>query len=474
MNIIECFPQFATLHSICSPMESKSVDLRSLNYEHLDQNIRIQGRVHKIRKKGNIYFIILRYQMSSLQIIAFKKTIPEDQFLNLAKLTVESIIVGYGKLKKSPVIIDFTSYKEFELELLNWELISLAKQVPFQIDDANDFGESFRSDVKFYTKMENRWLDLRTPVNHCVFKIRAMILQLFREYLTKNNFLEIQSPKIIGTASEGGAQVFELKYFERKAYLAQSPQLYKQMAINSDFDRVFEVGPVFRAENAITTRHLCEFTGLDLEMTLSKNYHELLEVIWNLLTYIFDHLKENCAKEIEYIQEKIPFECVVYPKEPLILTFQECIQLLKEDNQKQNEFEDLSTENEKRLGEIVKQKWKTDLFIIDKYPLNVRPFYTMPCPEDPHYSCGFDIIMRCTEISSGSQRIHDYQMLQESIYRNKIDITTLHSYLESFSYGSGPHGGCGFGLERILSLYLNLGNVKLGSYYYRDPKRLNP
>lgn len=452
------------------------VDLRYITDHDLNKPISIRGRIYKIRVTGNIGFIVLRYQTSTLQIIATKKMLGLEQFKKLAGLTVESFIDCYGTIRDSPVKIESTSYHYFEMDLNTFEVVSLSKSIPFQIDDANDFGESFRSDVKTHTKMEHRWLDLRTPVNNSIFKIESSITQYFRNYLLQQNFIEIHSPKLIGAASEGGAQAFSLQYFDKQAYLAQSPQLYKQMAINSDFDRVFEIGSVFRAENSLTIRHLCEFIGLDIEMALGqgKNYREVQEMIWNALVYIFDNLKAHNKKEIECVREKIHFEDPVYPKEPLIIKFVDCVDMLREDGKTQEDLEDLSSENEKRLGELVKEKFNSDLFIIDQYPANVRPFYTMQSSENEAYSNSFDIIFRCTEISSGSQREHNYDTLMHKVMEKNINPDTLKYYLESFSHGSRPHGGAGIGFERIVSLYLNLGNVKLASFCPRDPKRLFP
>jgi len=452
------------------------MDIRKLSNEHLDKNIFIRGRVHNIRVTGNIAFIILRYQTSSLQIIALKKVIGLEKFKQLKSITHESIIDCYGKLRLSPIKVTFTSYNHFEMDLIDLNIVSLSKQIPFQIDDANDLGESFRNDVKTHTKMENRWIDLRTPVNNSIFKVQSAVSQYFREYLLKNDFMEIHSPKIIGVASESGAEVFELEYFDRPAFLAQSPQLYKQMAINSDFDRVFEIGPVFRAENSITTRHMCEFTGLDFEMTISPNrdYREVQEMVWNMLVYIFDNLKASNMDEILCVKDKIPSEDIIYPRDPLIIKFSDCVEMLREDGKTQDDFEDLNTENERRVGELVKEKFGSDLFIIDQYPGSARPFYTMPSSENNKYTNSYDVIFKCTEIASGSQRIHDYNMLMDKVIENKINPDTLKYYLNSFSHGSRPHGGIGIGAERIVSLFLNLGNVKLASFCPRDPKRLFP
>ena len=451
------------------------VDIRELSNNHLGKDICIRGRVHKIVIKKTIVFIILRYQTSSLQVVAIKGVLGPDIFNEIVALTNESIIDCTGLLAKSPVKIESTKYHDFELNLIKFTLISLAKPLPFQIEDANDFDQSFRSNVTNHTRMESRWVDLRVPVNNAIFKIQSSVTQYFRQHLLINGFIEIHSPKLIGIASEGGAEVFELKYFDKTAYLAQSPQLYKQMAINSDFDRVFEIGPVFRAENSITGRHMCEFIGLDFEMTipLGKDYREVQQFLWSTLVYIFDMLRSQCTAELSIIKEKIPFDYPVYPEEPLIIGFKDCVQILREDGKLQPDFEDLSSENEKRLGEIIKERFNSDLFIIDKYPTKVRPFYTKRS-DDPNYSNSYDVIFRCTEICSGAQREHDYDKLMSQVVESKINPETLRYYLESFSHGSMPHGGAGLGLERIVSLYLNLGNVKMASFCPRDPKRLFP
>ena len=460
-------------------------DIRKLTNQHNINHNKVwtQGRVHKIRSPGKNIFIVLRYQDQLVQAIGNKKNLGNELFKEMSKITPESIINIYGKLVNSPFEIKFTSYKNLEFQIENFEMVSEAAALPFSIDDANDHGESFRSIVGSEVRHDSRWLDLRIPVNNSIFKIQSQVCQLFRNYLLENDFIEIHTPKTIGAASESGAEVFELEYFGKKAYLAQSPQLYKQMAINSDFDRVFEIGPVFRAEKSFTSRHLCEFTGLDLEMTISPNsdYHEVLHMIWNTLVYIFDNLKVKCQKEIDIIKEKLPFDEVVYSKEPVIINFVDGVAMLNKHGLDeygcesiQDPFKDLSTANERTLGELVKEKYGVDLFILDKYPSDVRPFYTMLCEDDPTYSKSYDIIFRCTEISSGAQRVNGYNMLLERVKEKGIDPDSIKHYIESFSHGSKPHGGCGFGLERIVSLYLDLGSVKKASFCYRDPDTLEP
>lgn len=452
------------------------VDIRNIKEEHIGQHIFVRARIHKIRMTGKMAFIILRYQMNTLQVIANKLNMDIEKFKNLKKLTPESIIDCYGKLRQSPIVIQGTSYKNIEMDMLNINVISIANPLPFLIDDANDLGEGFRSDVGAQLKLDNRWIDLRTPTNNIVFKIQSAITHYFTQFLLRNNFIEIHSPKLIGVASEGGAQVFEVKYFDNPAFLAQSPQLYKQMAINADFDRVFEIGPVFRAEKSFSTRHLCEFIGLDFEMTITPThtYREIQNMIWHLLTFIFNNLCLDYQQELEYMKDKTHYEQPIFTNDPLIIHFKDIIQLLREDGKTVDDLEDLSSENEKRIGEIIKEKYHSDLVIIDQYPSKIRPFYTMQSDNNSDYSNSFDVIFKGVEISSGAQRIHDYEMLMQNVIKHKINPMHLKHYLDSFSHGSRPHGGAGIGLNRLTSLFLNLGNVKLASFCPRDPGRLFP
>jgi aspartyl-tRNA synthetase len=298
---------------------------------------------------------------------------------------------------------------------------------------------------------------------------------LFREFLTNHNFIEIHTPKLIGGASEGGSDVFTLDYFGQPACLAMSPQLHKQMtAACSGFERVFEVGPVFRAENSNTHRHLCEFTGLDLEMAIHEHYDEVLHLMSEMFVYIFDGIKSRCAVEIERVREQHPFEDLQYLRPTLKLTFAEGCAMLREAGIKQGEYEDLSTENEKKLGELVKAKYHTDFFFMDKYPLDVRPFYTMPCPHDPKSSNSYDFFVRGQEIVSGAQRIHEPTLLEERATAKGIPLDQITSYVNSFRHGALPHGGGGVGLERVVMLYLGLPNIRKSAWFPRDPKRLFP
>jgi aspartyl-tRNA synthetase len=297
---------------------------------------------------------------------------------------------------------------------------------------------------------------------------------LFREFLFQNEFTEIHSPKLIGCASEGGAEVFKVTYFDSWAYLAQSPQLYKQMAICSDMERVFEIGPIFRAEKSFTHRHLCEFVGLDIEMAFNEHYYEVLDMLDGMFTYIFDHLSSRFAKELEIVNHQFPFAPLQYLKPTLRLSYKEGVAMLREAGVQMGDLEDLSTANERKLGELVKLKYKTDFYILDKFPRAVRPFYTMPDPHNPDYTNSYDIFLRGEEIMSGAQRVHDAQLLTEQALAKGVKPESIKDYIDSFKYGAAPHAGGGVGLERMTMLYLGLKNIRSTSMWPRDPVRLTP
>jgi aspartyl-tRNA synthetase len=330
--------------------------------------------------------------------------------------------------------------------------------------------------VKMKTRLDNRVMDLRVPTTQAIFKVQSGVCHLFREFLDSKGFTEIHTPKLIAGASEGGANVFKMKYFGTDACLAQSPQLYKQMCIIGDMKKVYEIGAVFRAENSMTSRHLCEFTGLDFEMEIKEHYFEVLDVIGELFYHIFEGLNKNYKKEIETVNSQYPFEPLVYSKEALKLDFKEGCKLLEENGYHQSINDDLDTENEKQLGRLVKEKYNTDFYILYGYPKSARPFYTMP---DPHtdfdsFTNSYDAFIRGEEVLSGAQRIHDYDLLLKKVNEKGINPSTLKDYLDSFKLGAPPHGGAGIGLERVVKLFLGIKNIKKCVMFPRDPKRLTP
>jgi ergosteryl-3beta-O-L-aspartate synthase len=250
------------------------------------------------------------------------------------------------------------------------------------------------------------------------------------------------------------------------------------MAIASDFERVYEIGPVFRAENSNTHRHLTEYTGLDIEMTIEEHYHEALEVVDTTIKHIFSGLYKQFRREIDTIKQQLPHEDLVWLEETPVIPFADAVQLLvdsgwlDENGKSPSPEEDLSTRDEIRLGELIKEKYHTDYYVLDEFPMSARPFYTMPSPKDARYTNSFDIFVRGQEIVSGGQRIHEAQMLEDSMRNVGIDPSSMEEYMDGFRWGAPPHAGAGIGLERLVMLILQLGNIRLASMFHRDPKSL--
>lgn len=353
--------------------------------------------------------------------------------------------------------------------------ISKAATVPFELEDASRPDGAEGAHVLQDMRLNFRWVDTRTRANQAIFRVNSMVCNLFHEFMVARGFVEIHTPKILGGASEGGSEVFKLQYMGQPACLAQSPQLYKQMAISSDMERVFEIGPVFRAEKSNTRRHLCEFTGLDLEMAIYEHYDEVLGVTHRVFKHIFEGLETRFARELVVIRKQYFSEPCQITDEPCVVHWGDGIQMLRDAGVTDaGDFDDLTGANELKLGELVKAKFGTDFFILDRYPSAVRPFYTMPCADDERYSNSYDMFIRGQEICSGAQRCHDPNLLRSVLVAKGVDPGPLESYIQSFSHGVSPHGGAGIGLERVVFLYLGLDNVRKASMFPRDPSRCSP
>lgn len=461
--------------------------------------VQLRARVHNSRASGaKMCFLVFRDGIDTCQalVLANKDTISQKMVKWSIQLNLESIVQVEAVVKTTPEPVKSCSIQDAELHITKIFAESAAPaQTPFLVEDASRSeqmiaeseekageGDSQYVRVHIDTRLNNRVLDLRTPTNHAIFKISAGVRQIFREFLYKRDFMEISTPKIIGSASEGGANFFKMPYFKTEAFLAQSPQLYKQMLISADFPRVFETGPVFRAENSLTHRHMTEFTGLDLEMSFEKHYHEVLETIESLFIELFTALRVRYAKEIEIVKRQFPVPEFILPEDgkPVRFTFKQAVDLLIENKIREPSPEqyitDMGTEEERQLGPIIREAYHTDFYVIDKFPTAVRPFYTMPDPEDATFSNSYDFFLRGEEILSGAQRIHDPVFLQQRMRELGVDPEGpgLKDYVDAFKLGCPPHAGGGIGLERVVFLYLDLGNIRRASLFPRDPKRITP
>lgn len=463
-------------------MEGVVMNISLLSEQHIGIVTNIRARLQTSRVvSATKCFLILRQQFSTIQgvVSVDDKIITKEMLKSIKGISDESLINVQATVVKALQPVSSCSIKNVELKILNVQVVSEASRLPFTLEDASRSLEQLDLDpslskVSLSTRLDNRIVDLRTLTNKAIFKMQHGITRLFREFLEHNGFIEIHTPKLIGTASEGGAEVFKLSYFSHTAYLAQSPQLYKQMTICSDFERVFEIAPVFRAENCSSHRHMTEFTSLDVEMVFKNHYHEVLDLLDRLLVHIFNGLRSQCFHEIQFIKKQFPFQEITFLPKTLRLEYPEAINMLRKAGIQIQDLDDLNTESERALGRLVKEKYDTDFFMLDKFPLSIRPFYTMPDPKLPDYSHSYDFFLRGEEILSGAQRVHDPTLLEARAMTHQINLDTIRDYLNAFKYGVPPHAGGGIGLERLLMLYLNLGNIRKTSLFPRDPKRLTP
>lgn len=484
------------------------VEVSTLTPADSGKTVLVRARLHTSRKKGKMAFAVLRQGSATIQCLAMvNDQIPKEMVDFMGSVSLESIVDVEAVVTVPEQPITSTTMSQLELSVSKFHVVSESlPSLPFTLDDAARKETDEGIKINFDTRLACRWLEMRTKASNAIWRIQSRVGQYFRNFLIDNDFVEIHSPKLIATASEGGANVFKLDYFGRQAYLAQSPQLYKQMAVQGDLKRVFEVGSVFRAENSNTHRHLTEFIGLDVEMAINEHYYEVLDVAEGLFQYMFTHLA-TLKVELEAVREQYPFEDFVFQMPPskvkelgvglvdekvpstdeyqafvrngtirmLRIPYSGAIALLNTVlDEKLSPIDDINTTNEKRLGVLIKQRYGVDFFISDRFPSTVRPFYTMPCPDDIRFTNSYDMFIRGEEISSGAQRIHDADLLLKRAAELKVDLTPIKDYVDSFRLGAWPHGGFGVGLERVVMLYLGLGNIRLTSLFPRDPQRVTP
>ena len=400
-----------------------------------NSKVLIAGWIQKIKPMGSLSFIELRDRTGTLQIVA-------KGFNDLNKLTPESVISASGTIKQGQ-----KKSGEKELILEDYEIINKA-ETPLPVD-------LVQNTTQMEKRIDYRHLDLHNPKIQAIFKIQSEILHAFREYFYKENFVEFQTPSVISAASEGGTDLFEVKYFNEKAYLAQSPQLYKQMGAAS-LEKVTMVVTVWRAEKHDTIRHLNESRQMDIEEAF-KDEFGVMKRMEEVIPYIIKEINKNCDNELKLLNVKLEIPKFKY------LSYEETIKLLKSGHGK-----DLTPENEKELN---KKFPNTVVFVYD-WPLEIKPFYIMP--KDKKTAMGFDAIYNGAEISSGGQRIHLPEILIERLKAKGLDSKNFKSYIDSFRHGAPMHSGWSIGLERFTMVLLGLSNIRESVLFPRDRYRLTP
>jgi len=423
--------------------------INELNESMDGKEVILAGWVHEVRETGKITFLVLRDSTGIVQLIA-KKGEVDDKIIKAMSLPKESVIKVKGTVKKNS-----EAKKGFEIipkEIT--DLNPLSKQMPFEVTG------KVPADID--VRLNHRYIDLRRLETRAIFKIESTILQSFRSFFAEKKFTEIRTPTLVGEATEGGSDVFPVVYFEREAFLAQSPQLYKQLALIGGFDKVFMIVPVFRAEKSNTIYHTTEVTQMDAEMAFA-DAEDAIKLLGETVVYIIEQVVKHNSDDLKTLGVDLNVPKVK------VVTYTEAIQALQKKGVTIKQGEDFSRENEAKLQEMY-----GDGIIIRDYPRAARAFYSMPKEEDPELTNSYDFLYKGVEISSGAQRIHSSEMLIDSIKKKGLNPESFTFFTNAFSLSAPPHAGWSIGLERFTMQMLNLKNIREASLFPRDRKRLTP
>ena len=425
---------------------------------HIGEEVTVKGWVDIRRDHGKLIFLDLRDMTGKVQMVA----LPNNAEAHTAATTARSewVIGVRGMVNtRPPKMVKEGLNGDLEIEMLDVKVLGKAQELPFELG----------AELNLDTYLDNLPLTLREEKARAVFKVQAVIIHAFRNFLVGEGFTEFQAPKLIGEDAEGGANSFNVEYFGHTAHLAQSPQLYKQIMVGV-FERVFSTGNVYRAEKHSTTRHLNEYTSLDIEMGFIKDHTDVMNMENRILAYITKELKEKCAAEFALFGATIP----EVPEKIPAMKLREAQEIIKKETGEDCTKEpDLEPAHERFLCEYAKREFDSDFIFITHFPITKRPFYTHEDETDPGYAKGGDLLFRGIEITTLAQRIHDYDTLVQSMKNKGLDPEKFRFYLQAFKYGMPPHGGLGLGLERLTTKFLRLENVKQATLFPRDLNRID-
>ncbi|MDO8627644.1 MAG: aspartate--tRNA(Asn) ligase [Candidatus Diapherotrites archaeon] len=421
------------------------------------EEISFGGWVHDLRDLGNLRFIVLKDRTGFLQVTMPKKAVSEEVFKAFDNLTKESSVLVTGVVKEAKQAPNGVELIPSGFEIINKAL------APTPIDTSG----KIISDLS--VRLDYRFLDLRDPKRMAIFKVRSKLFLYTAEFFDSKGFTGMQSPKITQAGVESGAELFEVNYFGKKAYLSQSPQIYKQMMVVAGFEKVYDIGTVFRAEKSLTTRHLTEFTGVDFEMGFINSEQDVMDVIEEYMKFVITKLKDSCAKEFELFGVN-----PVIPKKIPRITLPEAFDILRTKGKDMPHGEDPDPESERLLGDWAMKEHGEEFVFVTNYPWSKRPFYHMVSKELPGTTKSFDLLFNGVEVATGAQREHRYEVLKTQAAEKGLDLDAMKDYAMIFQYGVIPHGGVGFGLDRLVQRILRLDNIKEAILLPRDPQRLNP
>ncbi|HEX9609045.1 MAG TPA: aspartate--tRNA(Asn) ligase [Candidatus Paceibacterota bacterium] len=429
-------------------------------HEHVDQTVTIAGWVDGRRDHGKLIFLDIRDRSGTLQTVALPQHDGAHKIANLVRPEWVLRLTGFVKKRPDKMVNANVPTGDIEMEITDIAVLSEAEELPFLKD----------SELNLDTLLDYRPFTMRRARDRAVFKVQHEIVRAYREALVGEGFIEFQPPKIVGGDAEGGAGAFKLEYFNDKlAYLATSPQLYKQIAVGA-FERVFSVGNVFRAEKHSTTRHLNEYTSLDAEMGFIKDHTDVMKVLTQVLGHITKQVAHVCASELSALGAEAP-QC---PSEFPAMKLREAQELIKARTGEDCTSEkDLTPEHERWLSSHAKEAFNSDFMFVTHFPVEKAAFYAYDDPDDSGFTRYFDLLFRGVELVSGGQRTHEYAALVAKMRSKGLDPDTFSFYLQAFRYGMPPHGGWGMGLERLTQKYLGLDNVKEAALFPREINRID-
>jgi nondiscriminating aspartyl-tRNA synthetase len=428
------------------------------------ETISISGWISVRRDHGKLVFFELRDRSGHVQLIV---TPEKTQLIEAVKdIRAEYAVRVEGIVKERPAKKgteeSALSTDRIEIEVTALSVVGKpSEDLPIDVSQPE-------MNLQLETLLNNRTVALRNPKVQAIFEVYDALLESYEDFMRSEGFLEIKTPKILSSATEGGANFFKIKYFDRDAYLAQSPQFYKQAGMSA-FERVFEIGSVFRAEPHYTTRHVNEYTGLDAEMGFIDSVEDVMSMLERTMRAAFDHIGTKASGALTLYGVVVP-KTVPIPR----LRLSEAIAILEKEYGKKTENEDIDSEGERLISEYIEKQTGSELVFLTHYPVHIRPFYSQPSPDDPGYTETFDLLFRGLEIASGGQRIHDYAQLKANIETRGLDPESFKDYLDIFKYGAPPHGGWGLGSERIVQKLFGLSSIKEAILYPRDVKRIAP
>lgn len=429
---------------------------KNITSEDHEKEVVVEGWVQEVRNLGGISFLILRDRYGIIQVTAPKKKIAPELMEVLSSVPRESVVKITGLVKQSA-----QAKAGYEIIPTQMEVLSISHSpLPMGVVD--------KVSVEADTRFDNRFMDLRKPEARAVFEIKSLTLRLIDEFLEKQSFIETFTPKIVASGAEGGATLFEINYFGRKAYLAQSPQLYKQMLMSTGLDRVFEIGQAFRAEPSDTVRHVSEFISFDAEMAHIASQRDVMAMLESCTQYVIKGIMERGKEQLEKLNATVTLPLAPYP----LVSYAHAVDMVCEHGFEICHGDDLGTEGEKVLGDIMAEKGY-EMYFIHEYPEEAKPFYIMEKDGTP-YSYSFDLDYKGQEMASGGQREHRHDRLTARMQKKGLDPAAFDFYLKAFAYGMPPHGGWGFGVERFVVKALGQQNIREAILFPRDRNRLVP